>query len=372
MKTTIKIISILIAVLLVVSLASGGIIGEKVARIKGQLEEQKSSIEGQLSGLGSQLAGLKEKLEELKTAKAALEAAEAELEKSKAALENENAALENEIKEIEEGNAALETGNTALESENAALETGNAKLESEKSALEGEKAALETEKSELMELNSGLKAEREDLEAEIAANQIIINCFDSKHVWDGESEIEYVWSQDFLGCYAYFTCMHCKGYVVHQAQSITETEEGVYLADFGDVVPDNVGKKIIFSGVSFNSDSQSYDEATNTFTVSEDTPFVLTFSGKNLDLISADKDLYIGAYFTTYGWHAADRVYSSEYVISEITEGKITVTLTREALIEYLSTFNGQFELIEGIGLFDIASGLLVDGTKILVNVKPS
>ena len=239
MKRIVQSIVILIAVLLTVSLASCGTIDKIINEATASLNAEISRLEAEISVLDGEIAELNGQIDALEGENAELGAGRAELEAEKAALEKEKA---------------------ALEAEKSALEAEKSALEAEKVTLEGEKAALS---DRLDEINSEIR------------------CASGTHFYDGESEIKYSWSPDQSFCVAEFTCSSCGEPAFLRTDDVTGEDDRV-TAYFGDNIPSTVYYLPAFTGVYFNSDSEGYDEATNTFTITEESPFILTFTGKNL------------------------------------------------------------------------------------------
>ncbi len=318
MKRIVQSLVILIAVLLTVSLASCGTIDKKINEATASLNDEISRLEAEISVLDGEIAELNGQIDALEGENAELGAGRAELEAEKAALEKEKAALEAE--------------KTALEAEKAALEA-------EKVTLEGEKAALS---DRLEEINSEIR------------------CASGTHFYDGESEIKYSWSADQSFCVAEFTCSTCGELAFLRTYDVTGEDDKV-TAYFGDNVPSTVYYLPAFTGVYFNSDSEGYDEATNTFTITEKTPFILTFTGKNLLNMVGASERIVYAYVDG-GMFAVEYFMNPQKNILSITD--TSVTLTIDAGYSFVhSCFNG-------FVIYDIATGTMYENTNIEVNVQ--
>lgn len=365
MTNLIKSTALLIALLLLVSLASCDVINDKISEITAPLDEQISQLEGQLSALNSEIADLNRQIEELEAAKGALEEASDELTESKSALEDEKEELESE-------KAALEEEKTALESEKAALEKEKAALESEKTALDGDKAALESDKEKLEGENTSLEKENKELaegnaelEATIEGMQSTLRCARGEHIWDGESEIKHSWHINMTSCYTYYTCSECERAFYVTTTDITVDENGVYTATFEGGFPDAVYAKPMFTGVSFNSDSQAYNKATNTFRLSSGNPLVVTFNGKNLNNIDPD-DQYAVAVRTTKSVYRLDYICDSQYDLISRTDTAVTLTFDPD-LFGWDSESYGY---IAGFSIYNLKVGVQIDDTGIELNAR--
>lgn len=291
MKNLLKSTAILICVLIAISLASCESIDKKVNEATASLQDKITSLKGEITELTSEVGDLEGQLD------------------------------------------VLEAENQALKTDTEALETDKAALEAEKVALEAEKAALEKEKAKL--------------ENEMAEKEIELECAKGNHVIAEDSEYEYGWSADMLSCTACYLCKNCEKNVSATTTEITTNENGELVADFGNFAPSFVYKEPIFTGIYFNSDSSGYDETTDTFTISEDTPLIITFTGANLDFIGANNDFIVGAYCGN--WMVLDYVYSTRYNLFTVEKTSVTVCLTYEFMVSYIEAYGN----VEGFTMFN-------------------
>ena len=318
MKRIVQSLVILIAVLLTVSLASCGTIDKKINEATASLNDEISRLEAEISVLDGEIAELNGQIDALEGENAELGAGRAELEAEKATLENEKA---------------------ALEAEKSALEKEKATLEAEKVTLEGEKAALS---DRLDQITSEIR------------------CASGTHFYDGESEIKYSWSADKSFCVAEFTCSSCGELAVLSTYDVTGEDDRI-TAYFGDNVPSTVYYLPVFTGVYFNSDSEGYDEATNTFTVTEDAPFILTFTGKNLlNMVEASERIVYA--YVDGGMFVVESFMNPQKNLLSITDTSITLTIDASYSFAH-SCFNG-------FVIYDIATGTMYENTNITVNVQ--
>lgn len=269
-----------------------------------------------------------------------------------AELEDEIASLNGKIDALENENAALGAGKSALEAEKAALKTEKAALEEEKAALEAEKVALEAEKAVLEGEKAELSGRLDEIEKEII-------CTSGVHFYDGESEIKYSWSTDQSFCIAEFACSACGKLASISTYDVTREGDSV-TAYFNDNIPSTVYDLPVFTGVYFNSDSEGYDEATNTFIVTEETPFVLTFTGKNLLNINADNEHIVYANYNGM-LDLMDYVSKSERYVSSVTDTAITVTINA-AILSTTTVFT---EFV----MYDENPNVAYENTRIAVTV---
>ena len=318
MKRIVQSIVILIAVLLTVSLASCGNIDKKINEATASLNDEISRLEAEISVLDGEIAELNGQIDALEGENAELGAGRAELEAEKATLEKEKA---------------------ALEAEKSALEKEKADLEAEKVTLEGEKAALS---DRLNEINSEIR------------------CASGTHFYDGESEIKYSWSADQSFCVAEFTCSSCGELAFLKTYDVTGEDDRI-TAYFGDNVPSTVYYLPVFTGVYFNSDSEGYDEATNTFTVTEDAPFILTFTGKNLLNMVEVSERIVYAYVDG-GMFVVESFMNPQKNILSVTDTSVTLTIDASYSFAH-SCFNG-------FVIYDLATDTMYENTNITVNVQ--
>ena len=318
MKRIVQSLVILIAVLLTVSLASCGTIDKKINEATASLNDEISRLEAEISVLDGEIAELNGQIDALEGENAELGAGRVELEAEKAALENEKA---------------------ALEAEKSALEKEKATLEAEKVTLEGEKAALS---DRLEEINSEIR------------------CASGTHFYDGESEIKYSWSTDQSFCVAEFTCSTCGELAFLSTYDVTREDDRI-TAYFGDNVPSTVYDLPVFTGVYFNSDSEGYDEATNTFTITEDVPFILTFTGKNLlNLVEASEHVIFA--YVDGGMFVVESFMNPQKNILSVTDTSVTLTIDASYSFAH-SCFNG-------FVIYDLATDTMYENTNITVNVQ--
>ena len=318
MKRIVQSLVILIAVLLTVSLASCGNIDKKINEATASLNDEISRLEAEISVLDGEIAELNGQIDALEGENAELGAGRAELEAEKAALENEKA---------------------AHEAEKSALEKEKATLEAEKVTLEGEKADLS---DRLDEINSEIR------------------CASGTHFYDGESEIKYSWSPDQSFCVAEFTCSTCGELAYFRTYDVTREDDRI-TAYFNDNVPSTVYDLPVFTGVYFNSDSEGYDEATNTFTITEDVPFILTFTGKNLlNLVEVSERVVFAN--VDGGMFVVESFMNPQNNILSITDTSVTLTIDASYSFAH-SCFNG-------FVIYDLATGTMYENTNITVNVQ--
>ncbi len=313
MKKLFSSLAFLICVLLMVSLASCGNIDEKI-------DEATAPLNDKIAELNSEIGELEGRLD---------------------ALEGENEALKEDTSALESEKAALESDNAALESENEALEEGNAMLESD---------------------NAELKSDKEALEAEIAEKNVELECAKGNHIIIEGGEYTYTWESDYTQCTASFFCKNCESDVSSYALTIDVNENGEYIASFGDFAPPTVFKNPTFTGVSFDSDSDSYDAETNTFTVSRGNPLVITFTGKNLNNIVQDNSFMLGV--LSGGWMILDYIPNSMYDILTIDETSITLTLDQFFAVAVENAFGS----IGGFGIFG-SDGYGINETLLFLNM---
>ncbi len=318
MKRIVQSLVILIAMLLTVSLASCGTIDKKINEATASLNDEISRLEAEISVLDGEIAELNGQID---------------------ALEGENAELGTGRAELEAEKATLEKEKAALEAEKSALEKEKATLEAEKVTLEGEKAALS---DRLDQINSEIR------------------CASGTHFYDGESEIKYNWSADQSFCVAEFTCSTCGELASLSTYDVTGEDDRI-TAYFNDNVPSTVYYLPTFTGVYFNSDSEGYDEATNTFTITEDVPFILTFTGKNLlNMVEASERIVYA--YVDGGMFAVEYFMNPQKNLLSITD--TSVTLTIDASYSFVhSCFNG-------FVIYDLATGRTYENTNITVNVQ--
>ena len=297
-------------------------------------EDIDNAVNEATSSLNDKINSLKGQITELNSEKG-------ELEGRLDALEGENEALKEDTSALESEKAALESDNAALESENKALEEGNATLESD---------------------NAALNSDKEALEAEIAEKNVELECAKGNHIIIEGGEYTYTWESDYTQCTASFFCKNCESDVSSYALTIDVNENGEYVASFGDFAPPTVFSNPTFTGVSFDSDSDSYDAETNTFTVSSDNPLVISFTGKNLNSIVQDSSFMLGV--LNGGWRILDYIPNSMYGILTIDETSITLTLD----LSFAVAVENAFGSIEGFGIFD-SDGYGINETLLFLNM---
>ncbi len=229
-------------------------------------------------------------------------------------------------------------------------------LQGKLDALEGENEALEAEKA-------ALAAEKEALEKELAELKAEVEACD--HVWNSETNPEYTWADDFSSCTATFLCIDCGEYAEEIAYQIDEDAKGNYIAFF-DKVPsyEYLTVRPTVTGIGFNSDSTGYDEDTNTFSISEKTPFVLTIFGENLSSVSEKNDFMI--YLNIEGtWYVFDRIFDTGLHSPVIEEEKIEYQFD-PGRVQVLADSYGS---INGIGLGDAETGAMIDSASLDLNL---
>ena len=251
---------------------------------------------------------------------------------------------------VNEATAPLNDKITSLNGQITELQGKLDALEGENEALEAEKAALAAEKEALEKELAELKAEDETCD----------------HVWIGETNPEYTWADDFSSCTATFLCKDCDEYAEEIAYHIEENEKGNYIAYF-DKVPNNEYLMEVLptvTGIGFNSDSTGYDEDTNTFSISEKTPFVLTIFGENLSSVSEKNDFMI--YLNIEGtWYIFDRIFDTGLHSPVIEEEKIEYQFDL-GRVQVLADSYGS---INGIGLGDAETGAMIDSAILDLNL---
>ena len=251
---------------------------------------------------------------------------------------------------VNEATAPLNDKITSLNGQITELQGKLDALEGENEALEAEKATLEAEKEALEKELAELKAEDETCD----------------HVWIGETNPEYTWADDFSSCTATFLCKDCDEYAEEIAYHIEENEKGNYIAYF-DKVPNNEYLMEVLptvTGIGFNSDSTGYDEDTNTFSISEKTPFVLTIFGENLSSVSETNDFMI--YLNIEGtWYIFDRIFDTGLHSPVIDEEKIEYQFDL-GRVQVLADSYGS---INGIGLGDAETGAIIDSAILDLNL---
>ena len=297
-------------------------------------EDIDNAVNEATSSLNDKINSLKGQITELNSEKG-------ELEGRLDALEGENEALKEDTSALESEKVALESDNAALESENEALEEGNATLESD---------------------NAELKSDKESLEAEIEEKNVELECAKGNHVIAEDSEYTYTWESDYTQCTASFFCKNCESEVSSDALTVEVNENGEYVASFGDFAPPTVFKNPSFTGVSFDSDSDSYDAETNTFTVSSGNPLVISFTGKNLNSIVQDNSFMLGV--LSDAWKLLDYIPNSIYDIYTIDETSLTLTLDQFFALAVENAFGS----IGGFGIFG-SDGYGINETLLFLNM---
>ena len=248
---------------------------------------------------------------------------------------------------VNEATAPLNDKITSLNGQIAELQGKLDALEDENEALEAEKAAL--------------AAEKEALEKELAELKAEVEVCD--HVWNSETNPEYTWADDFSSCTATFLCATCGEYAEEIAYQIDEDAKGNYIAYFDKVPSYEHLTAPTVTGIGFNSDSTGYDEDTNTFSVSEETPFVLTVFGKNLSSVSEKNDFMI--YLNIEGtWYTFDRIFDTGLHSPVIEEETIEYRFDLGRVQLLMDTYGS----INGIGLGD-AEGAMIDSAILELNL---
>ena len=248
---------------------------------------------------------------------------------------------------VNEATAPLNDKITSLNGQITELQGKLDALEDENEALEAEKAALAAEKE-------ALEKELAELKAEVEA---------CDHVWNSDTNPEYTWADDFSSCTATFLCIDCGEYAEEVAYQIDEDAKGNYIAYFDKVPSYEHLTAPTITGIGFNSDSTGYDEDTNTFSVSEKTPFVLTIFGENLSSVSEKNDFMI--YLNIEGsWYTFDRIFDTGLHSPVIKEEKIEYQFD-PGRVQVLADSYGS---INGIGLGD-AEGAMIDGAILDLNL---
>lgn len=231
-----------------------------------------------------------------------------------------------------------------------------AELQGSLDALEGENEALEAEKA-------ALAAEKEALEKELAELKAEVEACD--HVWTSEKDPEYTWADDLSGCTATFFCIECGEYVEDIAYKIDKDANGNYVAYFDKVPSDKyLTVRPIITGIGFNSDSAGYDEDTNTFSISEKNPFVLTIFGENLSSIDKENDFLI-CLVIDGSWYVFDRIFDTGLHSPVIEDDKIEYQFDMSR-VQVLADSYGS---ISGIGLDDGKNGALIESDTLDLNL---
>ena len=232
-----------------------------------------------------------------------------------------------------------------------------AELQGKLDALEGENEALEAEKA-------ALAAEKEALEKELAELKAEVEV--CNHVWIGEVDPEYTWADDFSSCTATFLCIECGEYVDEIASRIQEDENGNYIAHFNSV-PNGfyVVSMPLISGVEFNSDSAGYDPDENTFTVSEENPFILTVLGENLSLVSSIIDYTIEFLAEDETWHFFDWIYDASYSDAVIEDDRIVIQFNIDRVVDVLDEYGA----IRGLRLGEYRTSSTVESSILEINL---
>ena len=371
MTNLFKSIAFLVCILIALTLASCGISEEELqATIDSAITEAKKPLNDTINKLNAEIAEVEAALDALETEKAALEESKTALEKDKTALEADKAELDGKIaeldgrlKELEGEKAALEEEKTALEADKAELDDKIAELNGKIAELDGRLEELEGEKTALESENTALETERDELRAELDKALALLNCNEGIHVWDGEGRIKYDWAHRLDGCTAYYVCASCGEFAREYTENITNLESGEPVANF-ETLPSDVYYAPIITGVRFNSDSDAYDAETNTFYVSVDAPFVLTFTGENLDSIGSEI-VYDFALGYEGDWYMADTV-SDHYGESINEDGtELNYIIDNERLLLMLDEFGE----ITQMGLIDNETDLFVETSEISVNL---
>ena len=248
---------------------------------------------------------------------------------------------------VNEATAPLNDKITSLNGQIAELQGKLDALEDENEALEAEKAAL--------------AAEKEALEKELAELKAEVEVCD--HVWNSETNPEYTWADDYSSCTAIFLCATCGEYAEEIAYQIDEDAKGNYIAYFDKVPSYEHLTAPTITGIGFNSDSAGYDEDTNTFSVSEETPFVLTIFGENLSSVSEKNDFMI--YLNIEGtWYTFDRIFDTGLHSPVIEEETIEYRFDLGRVQLLMDTYGS----INGIGLGD-AEGAMIDSAILELNL---
>lgn len=240
----------------------------------------------------------------------------------------------------------------------ASLNEQITELNSEITKLEGQLNTLESE-------NKALEAEKADLEAKIDALEIEIVCASGRHFYDEENEVQYSWDANLITCSASFSCSVCEENAVVSASNITTDEDGVHVATFEGNIPQNTYSPPVFTGVSFNSNSDAYDEAANTFRLNSDTPLVITFEGKNLNNINASNE-HILAVGTTKGFYLFDYICESKYGIFSVTDTTVTVTFDPDKV----SWQSEDYGYINRFMIYDLEPETACQATLLNINVR--
>lgn len=221
---------------------------------------------------------------------------------------------------------------------NAQIETIN----DEKDTLEADKAKLETDKAALT--------------AELAKKEIKLACLKGEHVWDGESEIEYIWSGDLSKCTVVFDCAHCDEKGSAESVSTNVDEDGTLVAEFDGGFPSGIYVAPFVTGVTFNTDSEGYNEDTNTFLVSEENSFVITFTGENFDMLNEDKDFAVGIKLGD-NWGFFDEIYDPVY------DG-VSITIEKDK-ITYIWDYDFTSRVLNGYGINQVDGFILCDSNTL-------
>ena len=260
-------------------------------------------------------------------------------------------------KKIDEATAPLNEKITSLNGQIADLNSEITDLEAQLNALKGQKETLAGDKATLEKENA-------DLEEKIDAAETKLRCESGIHFYDGESEIDYLWREDYLECGAHFTCEVCDTQASLTTENITAEEEGIFVAYFDDYVPSATLKIPVFTGAYINTDSEGYDADANTFTITEESPLVITFTGKNLLEIAPGNEHLIACLYQDV-WYIMDYVVDTDLADVSLTDTSLTVTVSLAAMNTYLES--GEFG---GFVIFDESPTEEYVDTRIFVTVK--
>ena len=248
---------------------------------------------------------------------------------------------------VNEATAPLNDKITSLNGQIAELQAKLDALEDENDALKADKAALAAEKEALEKELAELKAEVEECD----------------HVWTSEKDPEYTWADDLSSCTATFFCIDCGEYVEEIAYQIEENDDGSYIAYFDKVPSYEHLTAPTIMGIGFNSDSTGYDEDTNTFSVSEKTPFVLTLFGENLSSVDKENDFVIYLVIDET-WYVFDRIFDTGLHSPVIEDDKIEYQFDMIRVKVLADSYGSIF----GIGLGD-AEGAMIDSAILDLNL---
>lgn len=145
------------------------------------------------------------------------------------------------------------------------------------------------------------------------------------------------------------------------------TGEGEDSGETGDPSDPPSHSMLTITGAAFNSESDGYDAETNTFTLDEDTPFILSFEGENFSKLSADNDFMVEVYVDGE-WDWFDYIYDTNFDAVTVEENVILYTIGLD-LAERLRENYGP---VEGFRLVKFGSNEVCEKSVVYVNLTVS